>query len=332
MQLRPEFKDYVSRKLYLPTQCVVEGARPFDLPAGQAEERLQQECETATRMLEMDKDLYHQDRQALYAALPPDPGKHPEMAHFRLRGLAEEQLRFRVVEERVEDGPPGIFSTVLCQAPATVDEFDPQGPALARPKAVLFVDTTPGEPGATVYFHSLVDLYPQLDAEHTRASHESVRPDRARLRPAVAERLERMKSAVALHRLGGNGAADASYCLVDAAGTPVGAVRIELEGTDPFRGPIPGVDKTQGRVSLAVHPDQVHAEQIELDGEERKALLENILATGSPTPDRQAATDALQALVADGDLGFYERAVEQLGDEGSWLGRMRAGEPPSRVF
>lgn len=374
MDIRPEFADFVSRRTGLPPEQVAERARPFSMTEGsEAETRLADAFETSSEFTGMamqtaaEPDPQGTHFQALYPMLSPpklDHAARPAAMRdvwMALEQDAAEKLGYAVIEKHVDKGADGVFAVDLYRRPVLTGEFDPQGPVMTSQKGVLFVDTTPGEPGGVAYLHRLTPEYPHLSAAEKRVAAAEAAPDLAQVRPEVRAALDRIgtaTSADAGRTMEWNGSPNA---LRFYQGKELAtSLRVEF-ATNQFAPAIPGIFAVPdgGTVALNVTPTDEYGDRIELNGEERKYLLGQLgqanerLWLSTPTREKWEHGEALQGddmgvhdtaqalrygidrislLLTNGDLASYDRLVGATHDTGSWLARLRNGVPPERAF
>lgn len=376
MQIRNEFLKYVAQRTQLSPEQVAKGSFEFKMDTGEPEDRLAATADIFERFSDMAKDSHAKMEaaapgsedsssyfQLLFNTLPKDPKtlagdpSKPNSVIFGLRAEASDKLDFGVREHGAKEPENGIFWTPLHQEVVNIDDFAADSPAQTRPKALLFVDTTPGEDGGTAFLHPLFPLAPKLSEAEMTPSKESATPDAGKVRPEVRSRLEAILQADGVGRgQPSDSSINNDYFYTFYKGKEKTAVlRLGLgEQTDFFKPLVPGITdlESPGTVSFARHADQEYAEQIPLNGEERKALLATLSQAGEAIPEPRdgqllseqeqrdwhnkqvlgAAGTTLSALVSDGDLGFYEQLVSDLDLKGSWLARLKAGENPRDVF
>lgn len=375
MQIRPEFSQYIAQRTKLSPQQIEAGSFAFEMNTGAPEDRLVSTAETLETFLNLAQESHrqmeaaprgsqeaNQEFQLLFNSLPKDPktlAGDPSKANsvlFGLRAKASEALSFGVREIGAKEPVNGMFWAPLHQEVVNIDDFAADSPAMTRPKALLFVDTTPGEEGGTAFIQPLVPLEPKLTETEKTASTQNTVADATQVRPQVSSKLQSVLQAGGMNRSQPSNSRNNDYFYEFYQGEKkVAVLRIDLgSGLDPFGPLIPGITdlETCGTVSFAQHADQEYAEHIQLNGEERKALLAtlNQAYKAIPAPkdgmllseeEQQqwhhkqllgAAATSVSALVADGNLGFYERLVSDLDMSGSWLARLKAGERPSNVF
>ena len=376
MKLRKNFLNYVTKRTHLTPEQIQKEAFAFEMDRGEPEERLRGTVEALEGFLSFTKEVHSQLRSAprgskeadshwqnLYASLPQksgnssvDPGDSASVVKG-LRADASARLNFRVREVGAKEAQDGMFWAPLHQQAVEIDDFGAQSPAQTRAKAMLFIDTTPGEDGGNAFIAPLVDIQPALEESEKLSDPTSVVADPTQVRSQVSSRLASVLTATesvreqALDRTSN----DEFYTFYQDGKESV-VLRIGAEAPGgPFATVVPGITKVEGLgvVSLAANADQKYGEHIELNGEERKVLLATLADARRRVPEPesesgklstqkaihwqhrenlQEATKILSALVTNGDLGFYERAVTEMDLSESWLSRLRRGEIPSRAF
>jgi hypothetical protein len=375
MQVRSEFTQYVAQRTKLSPEQVEAKAFSFDMDTGVPEDRLAGTAETMEQFLDMAKNGHRkmesaparsekstQYFQMLFNSLPKDPEtlagdpSKPNSVLFGLRAKASEELNFGVREVGAKEQQDGMFWAPLHQEVVEIDDFASDSPAQTRTKALLFVDTTPGVAGGTAFIQPLVPMEPKLsEADKVSDTGNSV-AEPSQVRPQVSAKLDTLLEADQVSRSQPTGSSNNDFFYnFYQGGEKTAVVRLGSDNEGGMFSPIvPGITdmESTGVVSIAQHADQEYAEHIELNGEERKALLATLSQANNALPEppngqlldetqqRQwqhkqmlgAATTTLSALVADGNLGFYESLVSDLDLSSSWLARLKAGESPSRVF
>jgi len=369
MQIRPEFADYVAQRTGLSAAQVAEGAFAFPMGEG-AEKQLADVFETSAQFTGMAMASAAKDGPKSFAVLYPmtqtrtlDHAPSPESAPDVFASLDVQvaaTLGYDVIERGVQVADGGLFAVDLHRRPVSCDEFKPDGYVMSTPKGVLFVDTTPGEPGGVAYFQRLAPAYPRLSPEQKHATAIEALPDLTQVRPEVQTALSRIAEATSVDvhstldsRAGYNG------LVFRKEREEVASLRIELPSSDSQ---IPGITTVADGGSIAVHPVAAdeYSERMELNGEERKLLMRNLrelegrVWTGSDLQKRwkrgetisdlremraidtaralRFAIDRVSLLLANGDLGAYDRLVTATKDQDSWLSRLRAGESSERAF
>ena len=347
----------------------------FEMAPGEPEEKLAFTADILEQFAEMAQDTHARMEaaprgsedskssfQVLFNTLPKDPKTlagnptKPNSVLFGLRAKLSDDLSFGVRERGSKEQEDGIFWTPLHQEVVEIDDFAADSPAMSRPKAILFVDTTPGVDGGTAFVHPLVPLEPKLEEAQMIASPTSTKANDEQVRPQVKSKLEAVGEADFVVRdqpLGSNSNNEFFYKFYKGK-EPTAVLRMGPgEQSDPYKAVVPGITDLEsvGTVSFARLADQEYAEHIPLNGEERKALLATLGQAYNKIPQPQGkiedeglqrqyrfkqtlgmATNVLGAMVSDGNLGFYENLVSDLDLSGSWLARLKAGESPRDVF
>lgn len=371
MHIRSEFADFVAQRTGLSAAQVADGVFTFPMTEGsQAEQQLEDLFETSATFTGMAMSSAAKagpnSFQVLYPMTHPHKLDHPASpddavdVFTSLEMQASDALGYSAIEKGVQKGGDGIFAVDLHRRPVLTDEFKPDGYVMSTPKGVLFVDTTPGEAGGVAFLQRLAPAYPRLTPEQKAAAAIESVPDMAQVRPEVQAALAPIAQATSVDvhgtldsRTGNNGV------VFRNGGQQVASLRIELPES---RSMVPGITRVADGGSVAVHPvaTDEYSERIELNGEERKYFLRGLrelegrLWTGSDLQSRwergemisdhdemravdtarslRFAIDRVSLLLANGDLGAYDRLVTTTDDQASWLSRMRSGDGPDRAF
>ena len=377
MKVRPEFADFVSRRTGLSPELVAERAFEFPMTENsQAENALPDLFETAvsfTQFAVADAQTSNPCLPGLSDMCtppeldhPPSPGSAPDV-RLLLHQKASGQLGYSVIEKCLNKGPAGIFSVDLYRRPVTTQEFDPKWSVMTSQKGVLFVDTTPGVPGGSAYLHPLTRQFPHLSVEEKRVVDVEAEPDMNRVRPEVKAALDRVDTATSVDvsrtRNWIKSANILHFCKGAEDAERVACVRVEVPAEERYKRSIPGLVSVPdgGTVALLTDPNDEEGDRIELNGEERKFLLQRLhsanerLWLATSFCERWAKGDALRAddgamqaadtakalrhgidqislLLTNGDIGAYERLSMANHDSRSWLESLRQGVPPDLAF